>query len=166
MAIDTLASFMCELKPLVTVFIAIAVITFFPIVNLTLSSTILNKVQGKYLEQLKTFLYPVLQNAPPIKFVRCWRAQTDGWAASTFHNNCDGKGPTVTIIQVSSYIFGGYTDKSWSSEYYFITIAGFLHYLSLLCNNSCWRITIDQNSRNLASLFKSSMNLMKAYRSR
>ena len=123
---------MCELKPLITVFIAIAVITFFPTVNLTLTSAILNKVQGKYLEQLKTFLYPVLQNAPPNKFVRCWHAQTDGWAASTFHNNCDGKGPTVTIIQVGSYIFGGYVDKSWSGEYYFITIGGFL---SLLCNN-------------------------------
>ena len=119
MAIDALASFMCELKPLITVFIAIAVITFFPTVNLTLTSAILNKVQGKYLEQLKTFLYPVLQNAPPNKFVRCWHAQTDGWAASTFHNNCDGKGPTVTIIQVGSYIFGGYVDKSWASEYYF-----------------------------------------------
>ncbi|XP_044163643.1 uncharacterized protein LOC122947998 [Acropora millepora] len=84
-------------------------------VNLTLTSAILNKVQGKYLEQLKTFLYPVLQSVPPIKFVRCWRAQTDGWAASTFHNNCDGKGPTVTIIQVGSYIFGGYVDTSWAS---------------------------------------------------
>ncbi|XP_015758389.1 PREDICTED: low-density lipoprotein receptor-related protein 4-like isoform X3 [Acropora digitifera] len=89
--------------------------------NLTLSSTILNKVQGKYLEQLKTFLYPVLQNAPPIKFVRCWRAQKDGWAASTFHNNCDGKGPTVTIIQVGSYIFGGYTDKSWSGSFRYVS---------------------------------------------
>ena len=28
---------------------------------------------------------------------------------------CDGKGPTVTIIQVDKYIFGGYTDASWSS---------------------------------------------------
>ena len=139
------------------ILIAMAVISFFPIVHLTLSSAILSGVNGKYLEQLKTFLYPVLQNAPPIKFVRCWRALTDGWGASTFHNNCDGKGPTVTIIQVGAYIFGGYTDKSWSSEYYFITIAGFLHYLSLLWNNSCWRITIDQNSRNLASLFKSSI---------
>ena len=98
MAIDAQSSFMCELKPLITVFIAIAVITFLPIENLTLSSAILNKVQGKYLEKLKTFLYPVLQNAPPVKFVRCWRALTDGWGASTFHNNCDGKGPTVTII--------------------------------------------------------------------
>ena len=47
--------------------------------------------------------------------MQCWRAKTDGWAASTFHSNCDGKGPTVTIIKVGSYIFGGYTDISWSS---------------------------------------------------
>ena len=53
--------------------------------------------------------------------MRCWRAKTGGWAASTFHSNCDGMGPTVTIIQVGSYIFGGYTDISWSSKYHFIS---------------------------------------------
>ena len=47
--------------------------------------------------------------------MRCWQGKTDGWASSTFHSKCDGKGPTVTIVQVGSYIFGGYTDKSWSS---------------------------------------------------
>ena len=99
---------------------------FFPIVHLTLPSAILNKVHGKYLEQLKTFLFPVLQNAPAVTFVRCWRAQTGGWVASTFHNNCNGRGPTVTIIQVGGYVFGGYTSTSWSSEYHFITRAGFL----------------------------------------
>ena len=26
---------------------------------------------------------------------------------------CDGKGPTVTIIRVGRYIFGGYTSVSW-----------------------------------------------------
>ena len=65
--------------------------------------------------------------------MRCWRAKTDGWAATTFHSNCDGKGPTVTIIQVGSYIFGGYTDVSWSSsKYHFISRAGFFHFVSLL----------------------------------
>ena len=47
--------------------------------------------------------------------MKCWHAKTDGWEASTFHSNCDEKGPTVTIIQVDKYIFGGYTDVSWSS---------------------------------------------------
>ena len=43
----------------------------------------------------------------------CWRASVDDWAASTFHSRCDGKEPTVTIIRVGRYIFGGYTSRSW-----------------------------------------------------
>ena len=43
----------------------------------------------------------------------CWRASQDGWASSTFHSKCDHKGPTVTIIKVDKYIFGGYTSVSW-----------------------------------------------------
>ena len=58
--------------------------------------------------------------------MRCWRAKTDGWAASTFHSKCDGKGPTVTIIQVGSYVFGGYTDVSWSSPGYGMAILTFI----------------------------------------
>ena len=46
---------------------------------------------------------------------------------------CEGKSPTVTIIQVGRYIFGGDTDVSWSrSEYHFISTAGFFHFVSLL----------------------------------
>ena len=47
--------------------------------------------------------------------MKCWHAKTDGWNSSTFHSNCDGKGPTVTIIEVNKYIFGGYIDKSWTN---------------------------------------------------
>ena len=47
----------------------------------------------------------------------CWRASRDGWAASRFHAGCDNKGPTVTIVQVGRYIFGGYTDVSWAGKY-------------------------------------------------
>ncbi|XP_044166069.1 uncharacterized protein LOC114973285 isoform X2 [Acropora millepora] len=79
------------------------------------SSSILGSLDIKYLVKLNSFLAPVLRSSSRSRFVRCWRAKTDGWAASTFHSNCDGKGPTVTIIQVSSYIFGGYTDMSWSN---------------------------------------------------
>ena len=85
------------------------------------SSSILGSLDIKYVEKLNSFLAPVLQSSSRSRFVRCWRAQRDGWAASTFHSNCDGKGPTVTIIQVGSYIFGGYTDQSWSSKYHFIS---------------------------------------------
>ncbi|XP_074627721.1 obscurin-like isoform X2 [Acropora palmata] len=79
------------------------------------SSSVLGSLDIKYLVKLNSFLAPVLRSSSRSRFVGCWRAKTDGWAASTFHSNCDGKGPTVTIIQVGSYIFGGYTDVSWSS---------------------------------------------------
>jgi hypothetical protein len=51
----------------------------------------------------------------------CWRATRDGWAASTFHSKCDGKSPTITIVQVTNninkkYIFGGYATVSWNSN--------------------------------------------------
>jgi hypothetical protein len=48
----------------------------------------------------------------------CWRATKHGWAASTFHGNCDNKKPTVTIIKVGNYIFGGYATESWEGETY------------------------------------------------
>ena len=70
----------------------------------------------KYLGILISYLDPVLSSASHSDFVRCWHAKTDGSAASTFHSNCDGKGPTVTIIQSGDYIFGGYTDVSWYSS--------------------------------------------------
>ena len=71
----------------------------------------------KYLGKLISYLDPVVPDTFRSEFVRCWHAKTDGSAASTFHNNCDGKGPTVTIIKAGSYIFGGYTDLSWQSKY-------------------------------------------------
>ncbi|XP_015749116.1 PREDICTED: hemicentin-2-like [Acropora digitifera] len=80
-----------------------------------ISSSILGSLNIKYIDKLNSFLAPVLRSSSLSRFVRRWRAKTGGWAASTFHSNCDGMGPTVTIIQVGSYIFGGYTDVSWSS---------------------------------------------------
>ena len=79
------------------------------------SSSILGRLSSKYLKKLNSYLDPVLQTTGRSRFVRCWHAKTDGFSTSTFHTNCDGKGPTVTIVQVGNYIFGGYTDMSWSS---------------------------------------------------
>ena len=91
-------------------------IFFFIVSGALSSSSILGSLDSKYFDQLNSYLDPVLQSPGRSRFVRCWRAKTDGWAASTFHSNCDGKGPTVTIVQVGSYIFGGYTDRSWFSD--------------------------------------------------
>ena len=46
----------------------------------------------------------------------CYRATRNGWSSYTFHSRCDGKGPTVTLIRVGSYIFGGYTDQQWGGN--------------------------------------------------
>jgi len=77
-------------------------------------SSIIGKSRN-YLSTLRNWLKPVAQSKSSY-WKRCWRASVDGWAASTFHSQCDGKGPTVTIIQVGQYIFGGYTSTSWSSS--------------------------------------------------
>ena len=35
------------------------------------------------------------------------------------HDKCDGKGGTVVLVKSDKgYVFGGYTDVSWSSSYY------------------------------------------------
>ena len=65
-----------------------------------------------HLTSLSNWLVPVAKGINSA-WKRCWRASVDGWAASTFHSRCDGKGPTVTIVRVGKYIFGGYTSVSW-----------------------------------------------------
>ena len=65
-----------------------------------------------HLTSLGNWLAPVATGVYS-RWKRCWRASVDGWASSTFHSRCDGKGPTVTIIRVGRYIFGGYTNRSW-----------------------------------------------------
>ena len=65
-----------------------------------------------YLRILRSWLSPVARSVKSA-WKRCWHASVDGWAARTFHSRCDGKGPTVTIIRVGKYIFGGYTSVSW-----------------------------------------------------
>ena len=52
-------------------------------------SNILGSLESKYLHKLTTYLNPVIQSSSRSRFVRCWHAKTDGWAASTFHRQCD-----------------------------------------------------------------------------
>ena len=70
-----------------------------------------------HLRSLRSWLSPVARSVKSA-WKRCWRASVDGWAASTFHSRCDSKGPTVTIIRVGRYIFGGYTSISWGKWAY------------------------------------------------
>ncbi|CAH3198999.1 unnamed protein product, partial [Porites evermanni] len=65
------------------------------------------------ISQLNTWLLPHLQSQDRSYWKLCYRASNNGWRSQTFHRNCDNKGPTITIVRVGSYIFGGYNDNSW-----------------------------------------------------
>ena len=68
----------------------------------------------RHLTNVSPWLKPVAQSEPS-QWKRFWRASVAGWAASTFHSGCGNKGPTITIISAAgTYIFGGYTNLSWS----------------------------------------------------
>jgi len=44
------------------------------------------------------------------------RGSRDGFSAKMFHDICDGKGPTITIIESDAgKIFGGFTSLAWMS---------------------------------------------------
>ena len=46
-----------------------------------------------------------------------YRASEHGYTASSFHECCNDKGPTLTVIKSSGgWIFGGYTTQSWSED--------------------------------------------------
>ena len=69
---------------------------------------------SNHLTSLRNWLVAVEQRSTSV-WKRCWHASVDGWASSTFHSRCDGRGPTVTITRVERYIFGGYTSLSWGT---------------------------------------------------
>ena len=68
------------------------------------------------ISQLNSWLSPKLRSSYSY-WKLCYRASVDGWRSRTFHNRCDNKGATVTIVKVGSYIFGGYNDKSWQGKF-------------------------------------------------
>ena len=63
-----------------------------------------------------------------------YRASRNGWAASTFHSCCDNKGPTVTVVKYGSYIFGGYTDRSWENPGSMVSFKDHSHHGVGMCS--------------------------------
>jgi len=50
------------------------------------------------------------------KWKLCWKATRDGFSADRFHELCDNKGASLTVIKSSDgWLFGGYTSQSWTS---------------------------------------------------
>ena len=66
---------------------------------------------NEYAEQLSEWFYKKGHT-----WKLCYRASTHGWYAKDFHAKCDGKVPTVILVKVGEYIFGGFTDTNWKGE--------------------------------------------------
>jgi hypothetical protein len=51
---------------------------------------------------------------------RVYRGSRDGFAASNFHDKCDGRSSTVNIIEsTAGYVFGGFTPVAWEKSFLF-----------------------------------------------
>ena len=47
----------------------------------------------------------------------CWNANVHGWDTYVFHQLCDFKGPTITLIRANTgFIFGGVAYTSWNAN--------------------------------------------------
>lgn len=46
----------------------------------------------------------------------CYRASIDGWYAEDFHAKCDDTMPTVVLVKVNKFVFGGFTDTNWKQQ--------------------------------------------------
>ncbi|CAG8506548.1 15486_t:CDS:2, partial [Dentiscutata heterogama] len=66
-----------------------------------------------YFDDFRFSNYNLVSNSYYFKLLYC--AQRDGFEAEKFHNLCDKKGSTVTIVKIkgSEMIFGGYNHLSW-----------------------------------------------------
>ena len=76
-----------------------------------ISSKIL-QVKQEYFRQMNEWL-----DGKNFQWRLCYRASSDGWGATDFHSKCDNQGPTVVIVQVGNFIFGGFISRKWCFGY-------------------------------------------------
>ena len=77
---------------------------------LVCESRIINEEQYK---TLKCWINPNKQ----MRFELLYSATRDGDNRKAFHDRCDNKSPTITIVQTQkNIIFGGYTEINWESK--------------------------------------------------
>jgi len=71
----------------------------------------------KFTEQFKKQLGIWIDRNKKTKFTLLYKATRDGCTSTAFHNQCDNRGPTVTILyNTKNTVFGGYTSVSWHSN--------------------------------------------------
>ena len=80
-----------------------------------LNNSVIVGSNSDYLSNLTNWIKPIKSDSD---WKLCWRASRDNnnWDNSQFHSLCDDKGPTITIVKVGNYIFGGYTSLSWNAS--------------------------------------------------
>lgn len=104
--------------------------------NLSLVNAGIDSSIIKYNSEVKLLSQWISESGTnPGKFELLYRGSTDGWSAATFHERCDGKGPTVIVIEATTgERFGGFTSLDWISEdsdEYYLDTNSFLFSLDL-----------------------------------
>ena len=79
-----------------------------------LPHTVILKNETKLIQHLQGFL---TNKKPP--WTLCYRASLHGWTSQDFHRQCDAHAPTVVLVKVENWIFGGFTDQTWQGKDHF-----------------------------------------------
>ena len=78
-----------------------------------------NKFDGIILNESKRcdeFIYKIYEWTGGKNMELLYRGTRDGMSSDVFHNKCNNKGPTISIIKnEKGYIFGGYNSIDWTS---------------------------------------------------
>ena len=85
----------------------------------SINSTILHENQY-YLQHLHRFLASTPEVGEDYPWFLCYRATSDGWSNTIFHQKCYLERNTATIMRKVSYVFGGHTDISWGKILYWL----------------------------------------------
>ncbi|XP_060064215.1 interferon-induced protein 44-like [Ylistrum balloti] len=71
------------------------------------------KLTQTHRNQLSKWIDPTKRH----KFILLYKISRDGCNANTFHNYCNNKGPTVTVLyNTDKSVYGGYTAENWTSN--------------------------------------------------
>jgi len=73
------------------------------------------------------------------KWELVYKGKTHGMDGYTFHSRCDSVGPTMVIIRATEtqYVFGGFTEQSWSGSGYKGDMKAFLFSMTNARNVPC-----------------------------
>eukprot|EP01084_Bolivina_argentea_P173670 300834_1 len=79
-----------------------------------------NTIHSEIINEAETNqLIKWIPNSENCKFRLAFRARTDGFTGANFHRDCDGVGPTITIVHSkTNHVFGGYTEQQWKASGY------------------------------------------------